>query len=156
MLTKAGVKSFSPCRCCIYQVYVPGGCQSRGSAPLPGCGHRFSPCMCHIPGGCQSKGCGSSHCHTSLEFEYFPLSNPHTDLILDCRYLDGGLRKDSSDQNQHYTGPLDGGGWVGLLYRGWTPFGRGSRLCRRGRNFQQEGRGGGDGLSANPRNVTVI
>ena len=128
-------------------------------------GECFNSCTCRIPSGYQLEGSGSGQHHTSLEC-YFPLSRPRTGLKLDYRgsnsYLGGDLRKLNSVQNQHCTGPPvfdgvagDGEGLVGLLCRGWTRFGRGSRRCK-GRSCQHGGRGGGDGLSVSPRNVTAI
>ena len=83
---------------------------------------------------------GSGHHHTSLEC-YFLLSGPRTGLELDCwgsnMHFGGDLRKDNPDQHQYYTGPpvVDGvagdcgGELVGLLCRGWSRHGRGSRRC---------------------------
>ena len=95
--------------------------------------------MCRTPSGYQLEDSGSGHHHTSLE-SYFPLSGSRTDLQLDCwgsnSHLGGDLRKGNPDQHQRYTGPPvvdgvagDGGELVGLLCRGWSRHGRGSRRC---------------------------
>ena len=122
-------------------------------------------CRCRISSDFQLGGSDTGHCD---HLEYYYLSRPHTGLKLDCwgssnHLAVGDSRKDNVGHNQDYTEPPgfegvagNSGGLVGLLCRGWTQVGRGSRpRCIQG-SCQQGGRGGGDGLSASPRNVTVI
>ena len=128
--------------------------------------------MCRIPSGYRSKGighCNTSHCcgdhqHWFLLRRCHSLSHTGWEVGWYNNSLAGGLRMGDSGQQQSCTEDpgFDGivgnaghvvEGWAGLLYRGWTRFGQGGRRCV---ETYEGGKGGEDGLSASPRNATVI